>query len=159
MYFLDQHLLRKPYVVSEEYDFLKSWRPLYLGIKERIIREVNFTVTILVFLHSHCSLATPSFSVLNCSLVPATRKTWKSAPPYITAAVAKPVERTCLQQFAFKYETIMKCPGGNSFCSSSCSTDTGIQKQEPNRLTILHNIISVACNLFSTIIRYLERET
>lgn len=61
--------------------------------------------------------------------------------------------------FAFKYEIIMECPGGKIFCSSSCSTNSGIQKQEPNRLTIPHNSISVTCNLFSMIIRYLERDT
>lgn len=60
--------------------------------------------------------------------------------------------------FAFKNEIIMKCPGGKIFCSSSCSTNSVVQKQKPNRLTTPHNIISVPCNLFSMIIRYLERD-
>lgn len=67
-----------------------------------------------------------------------------------------PSNRTSLPVFAFKYEIIMKCPGGNMFCSRSCSTDSGIQRQEPSRCTVPHNIISAASNLFSTIIRYLE---
>lgn len=135
------------------------------GYKERIIREVNFAVILLVF------ALFPLFSrnpvPINSQLftIPGYLRDLESLPMRAASPNTKhsqkpsPSNGTCLQQFAFKYEIAMKSPGGNIFCSSSCSTDTGIQKHKPNRLTIPHNIISATCNLFSMIIRYLERET
>lgn len=129
---------------------------------------MNSTVTLLRLLYSQSSLLILFLEMLNYSTV---LGTWKFGSA--VDAMPSQVRNTWRNQIhqieplfgrflflSFQYETIMKSPGGIFFffCFSSCSTNSGIQKQKPNRLTIPHNIIFVTYNLFSMIIRYLERD-